>query len=239
MLAAGLVGLYLYDSTLLLSCNEAVLTPSWGSRWSILFGSERFQVRGKETLLPNPLLPHRPLYRVSWQTEGLIGLATQWTPPGNIYTPLVPLIWCMAIALFVLIPLGLFSRLGDLGIAAGVVLFYACALLALGWVWFKRDMYQCTGRRLISLAVESLTCPPFALNIVRHLSLSVPVSEDLLSVGRRLLAEEEWALAIRQMVNRVDNEIAWEAEGTERAQALSSHRRRLQQEGSACRLLNS
>ena len=238
LLVVGLVGLYLYDSTLLLSCNDGVLTPSWGSKWSIFFGSERFQVRGKEPLLPNPFLPHRPLYRLSWQTEGVIGPVPQWTPPENVYAPLAPLVWCMVIALFWFIPLGLFSRFGDLSIATGIILFYTSALTALGWIWIKRDMYQCTGKRLISLTIESLTCPPFALNLIRHLSLTVPISEDLLSAGRRLLPKSEWAQAVDQIINRVDNEVAWEEEGTARARALLSHRQQLRQEGMSCRLLN-
>lgn len=239
LLIIALVGLYLYDSTLLLSCNEGVLMPSRGGRWSVLLGSERFPVRGREPLLPNPFTPHRPLYRLSWKMEGPPGEQPAWTPPAEIYAPLAPLVWIMAGALFVLVPLGLFSRLGELGIAGGIVLFYSSALTALSWVWIRRDRYQCSTRRLLSLAVESLTCPPFALNIIRHLSLDRPVTEDLLGAGRRLLGAEPWGLAVNSLLTRMDNEIAWEDEGSARAQALLTHRQQLQQESLSCRPVNS
>jgi len=239
LLTVALVGLYLYDSTLLLSCNEGILMPSRGGRWSLLLGSERFPVRGREPLLPNPLTPHRPLYRLSWKMEGQPDAQPAWTPPADIYLPLAPLVWSMAIGLFVLVPLGLFSRLGELGIAGGIVLFYSSALSALAWVWIRREHYQCSNRRLLSLAVESLTCPPFALNIIRHLSLDHAVTEDLLGAGRRLLGTESWELAVDRLLTRMDNEIAWEDEGSARAQALLAHRQQLQQESVSCRPVNS
>lgn len=236
----SLVGLYLYDSIRLLAGNEALLCRTRGGKWSILFGSDRFQIRGKEPLLPNPFLPHRPLYRLVWQTEGLPGPVRQWTPPpGNLYFPLAPFIFGMALGLFGLIPLGLFSKFGNVTIAAGIVVFYLNALSVLTCVWIKREAYQCSGRRFASLAFESLTCPPFALNIVRHLSMAIPVSEDMLSAGRRILGENEWAEAVDQFVIRVDNEIAWEPEGSNRARALTTHRQYLQQESNSCRLLES
>ncbi len=229
---AGMAGLYLYDSAILLLCNEGILSPVRGSGWTILFGSERFQIRGKDFFMPNPALPHRPLFRLSWQTEGRGGTAQQWLPVRDIYFPLAPMVWSMFIALFCLIPLGLFSRLGMLAVVAGIVLFYASALAALVWVWVKRAAYQCSNRRFAMLAFESLTCPPFALNLIRHLSARVPVAEDLLSAGRRMVSEGDWPNALRQIIIRLDNEIAWESEGTERALALNAHRRDLLEEAS-------
>lgn len=239
LLVVGLVGLYLYDSTILLLSNEGILNPVSGSRWAVLFGSERFQIRGKEPFMPNPLLPHRPLFRLSWPTEGLVvGPIQQWSPPTNIYYPLAPMIWGMAIALFCLIPLGLFSRLGILAVVAGIALFYASTLSALAWVWMKRSQYQCSNKRFVALAFESLTCPPFALNLIRHLSAEVYVPEDLLSASRRFLSEEDWSNALGRLISRVDNEIAWESEGTDRAFALNLHRRNLLEESKSCQALN-
>lgn len=240
LLVVGMVGLYLYDSALLLASNEALLTPGRKGRWIALFGADSYQVRGKEPFLPNPLLPHRPLYRFSWNTEGLVGPSRPWSPPtGKVYAILAPSIWLMLVALFVLIPLGLFSRLGNLAIAAGIVLFYVNALIALTLAWFKRGDYEISGRRFSFLTFESLTCPPFALNLVRHLSLSVHPREDFLSVVDGCLSGTERDAALKKVITRVKSEIDWEDEGTPRAETLNLHLKYLTRESNSCRALSS
>lgn len=234
-----MVGLYFYDSSLLLSSNEALLSPGRNGRWFALFGTERFQIRGKEPFLPNPLLPHRPLYRFSWNTEGLVGPSEQWMAPADVYSILAPSIWLMLVALFVLIPLGLFSRLGNLAVAAGIIFFYVNALMALSLVWFKRSDYGLSCRRFCALAVESLTCPPFAINLVRHLSLGFQPREDFLSVVEQYLTGSERDAALARLITRVKNEIDWEDEGSPRAQTLNTHLQYLSRESDSCRALSS
>jgi hypothetical protein len=238
LLLIGMAGLYLYDSVQLLANNEVLLTPVRQNTWGALFGADSFQVRGKEPCIPNPLLPHRPLYRFSWRTEGLVGPCQPWMPPGNVYIALVPFIWTMVLALFFVIPLGFFTHLGDLAIAAGVILFYINALSALALVWFKRATLGISGKRFASLALESLSCPPFALNLVRHISLSVQPREDFLSVAGRLLSSAEWDAALRKMIVRVKNEIDWEDERTPRAETLNTHLQHLSRESDSCRALS-
>lgn len=236
---AGMVGFYLYDSALLLHGNEALLSPASGGRWVACFGSDAFPVRGRDPFLPNPLLPHRPLYRFSWITEGLVGPSRPWGARRNVYAGLTPFIWVMMMALFVAIPLGLFTGLGNLAIAAGIILFYSTAMAALAVVWFRRKEYDLTPRRFLSLAFEWLTCPPFALNMVRHLSLASSPREDLLAVVDQCLEGAGRAKALKQIATRVRNEIYWEDEGTLRARILNSHLQYLISESDACQALNS
>jgi hypothetical protein len=183
-------------------------------------------LRGKEPFVPNPLLPHRPAFPLRWQQQlaPATPAAQRWTPPPfGPYKVLAPLVWLMALALFGLIPAGLFSRYGNLAVAAGILLFYATALLALAYVWFKRGALKLTGRQVGALAFESLTCPPFALNLVRHISWRAAPTEELVSAARRLLRKDDWAATLPTVIKRIDNAIAWENEGTPRAQALAEY----------------
>jgi hypothetical protein len=225
LLIIGMAGLYLYDSALLLASNEALLCRGWRGRWIALFGAEGFPVRGKEPLLPNPLLPHRPLYRFSWNMEKpaaeQIATSQPWTPPpGKGYALLAPWVWLMSAALFVLVPLGLFSRLGHTAIAAGIVLFYAAAAVALTLTWLRRAVYALGGRQFAALAAECLFCPPLALNLIRRLSLIWPSPDDFLAVMGRYLTEPDRGAALAKMIVRLRNEIDWEDEGTPRARLL-------------------
>lgn len=233
LLVTAMAGLYLYDSARLLHSNEGVLAATLGGRWSLHFGAEHYTLRGKQPFVPNPLLPHRPVFPLRWNQ--LLAPATpaaqRWTPPPfSPYKVLAPLVWLMALALFGLIPAGLFSRYGNLAVAAGILLFYATALLALAYVWFKRGALKLTGRQVGALAFESLTCPPFALNLVRHISWRAAPAEELVSAARRLLRKDDWAATLPAVIKRVDNAIAWENEGTPRAQALAEYQASLSRE---------
>jgi hypothetical protein len=233
LLVTAMAGLYLYDSARLLHSNEGVLAATLGGRWSLHFGAEHYTLRGKQPFVPNPLLPHRPVFPLRWNQ--LLAPATpaaqRWTPPPfGPYKILAPSVWLMALALFGLIPAGLFSRYGNLAVAAGILLFYATALLALAYVWFKRGALKLTGRQVGALAFESLTCPPFALNLVRHISWRAAPTEELVSAARRLLRKDDWAATLPAVIKRVDNAIAWENEGTPRAQALAEYQASLSRE---------
>lgn len=228
-----MLGLYLYDSARLLHSNEGVLAATLGGRWSLHFGAGNYTLRGKEPFLPHPLLPHRPVFPLRWKLQVGAGVpaSQRWAPPSFApYKVLAPFVWLMALSLFGLIPAGLFSRYGNVAIAAGILLFYATALFALAYIWFQRSTLLLTGRQVGTLAFESLTCPPFALNLVRHISWRVAPSEELVSAGRRLLRKDDWTAALPVVIKRVDNAIAWENEGTPRAQALADYQASLKDE---------
>jgi hypothetical protein len=120
--------------------------------------------------------------------------------------------------------------LGNLATAAGILLFYAAALAALGYVWFKRRALRLTSRQVGALAFESLTCPPFAVNLIRHISWNAAPSEELVSAGRRLLHKDDWNATLPTLIKRIDNAIAWENEGTARSQALTEYQASLNRE---------
>jgi hypothetical protein len=233
LLVVAMLGLYLYDSARLLHANEGVLAATLGGRWSLHFGAQHYTLRGKEPFLPNPLLPHRPVFPMRWkqQLAAAAAPAQRWTPPPfGPYKVLAPCVWLMALALFGLVPAGLFSRYGNVAVAAGILLFYLAALAALAYVWFKRRVLKLTSRQVAALAFEALTCPPFALNLVRHISWAARPTEELMSAGRRLLRQDDWAATLPAAIRRIDNAIAWESEGTPRAQALAEYQASLQRE---------
>ena len=228
-----IVGLYLYDSALLLYCNEGVLIPKGRAGWVVGFGSRKVQMLGKELFVPNPLLLHRPMFRLAWAFEGG-GSAEQWAPRRNLFRSLAPLVWSMAVALFVLLPLGLFTRLGDGMLLLALGLLYLSLLASLLWLWFKRKVLNLSARQLAALSFECLVCAPFALNLVRGLSARMPVKEDLAHAARRLQAPDDWRLTRLALIARLDEEIECEEDGSERQARLRDHRRTLAEEDTPC-----
>jgi len=234
LLMASVVGLYLYDSSVLLYANEGVLIPA-GKHWRVGFGSDKARLLGKELFVPNPLLPHRPLFRLSWQFEGGASASgTDWTTRRDTFGPLVPLVWIMTLALFVFLPAGLFTRLGERMILSAILLLYLGIVLALVWLWINRARFELSRRRLAGLSFESLACSPFALNLIRKISLGMPVHEDLASAACRLQDPEDWRSTRTQMIARLSEEIEGEESDSARSRALLEHRRKLSERDAAC-----
>ena len=233
MLMLAIVGLYLYDSTLLLYCNEGILYPKGKNAWVVNFGSSNVGVFGKELYVPNPLMFHRPLFRLSWRFEG--NNPTQTVDlPSHDFSALTPMVWSIAIALSMLLPLGFFTSLGDRVLLAALLLIFGNITFALVWVWLNRTKFNLSNKRFASLAFESLICPPFALNIVRHLSLNIPVSENLVTAAQRLQQAESWNKTRLSLLARLDSEINGEEPESERFKLLLEYRQSLAIEGDEC-----
>lgn len=228
LLMAVVTGLYLYDSALLLYANEGILTLARNGKWSVAFGSRRYQILGKEVFVPNPFLPHRPLFRLAWSFEGKASKGDErWLDRVSAITPLMPLVLCMTVALFVLLPLGFFARLGDSTLLAAIALLYSSIITALVWIWVKRSVFRLSGKRFASLAFEVLVCSPFALNLVRKLSLDTPVGEDFVQAAGRLLDPQKWDATRDVLASRLDDAIESEDEKSDRVRAMVEHRGKL------------
>jgi hypothetical protein len=227
-LMAAVLALYLYDSALLLYGDEAVVSASGRGGWSVRFGS-KIQLRGKDLFLPSPLFPHRPIWRLAWRVRaGEPAGDLQWTARRALFAPLAPMIWGMAGAFFVLLPLGLFSRLGDEMVLAAVAVLYFNILALIGWLAWKRASFGVTRRRLAALAFEALVCSPFALNLVRKVSAEMPVDENLIDAARRLLRPQEWSASRAEILQRIGAELDFEEEGSPRTRALEALRAELE-----------
>lgn len=233
LLMTAIGGLYLFDSAQLLYTNEGLLSPSGKSGWKLVFGSENWRMSGRELCLPNPLLMHRPLYKYSWSFE-YASPDADLRPPRTDFLPMLPLLWLMATALFVLLPLGFFTALGDRALLSGVVLFYSTALVAIAWLMANRQKFSLSAKKLASLAFESLICPPFALNLVRHVSLAMPLRGDLVVIAHRLLGDDQWNRTHRLLLERLDEDIEGEVPGTERHARLKSRRDQLSMQKTSC-----
>jgi hypothetical protein len=222
------VALYLYDSMMLLYCNEGVLVPV-RKGWAVRFGFHEPRLRGKELFIPPPWFLHRPLFRLSWPFESGSAEATpeDWQARKKVPLPMIALVWLMAVALFVMLPLGFFTKLSHAMLLAAVVLLYLSIIALLTYIGLHRTELKLTGKQVGKYAFEFLTCPPFALNAIHAISLSQPISEDLISAARRLQDPARWTETQQQLTIRLDEEIEIEDEGSERMARLQAHRLRL------------
>jgi hypothetical protein len=233
ILVLAIVGLYLYDSVLMLAPDEGVLVQARGSKegsWRAGFGVQNYKLAGREPYLPSPLAPHRRLYRLRWSAtaEGMPDAPFIASLDNDVH--FAWLRWCtllMAGALFLLLPLGLLSRVGLEIAAAGLLVFYASALAAVWHVHRNLAAFGISKAVFVTIAVQCVACPPFGLNIVRKLCAATKPSADLIATAALLLRPEELEEMRRQCRSRLDELIELGEEGTPQSLAMIEQRARL------------
>ena len=222
------LGLVLQDSLFALAPDEALLVASWRGRWRARFGARLWTLGGREIALANPFTPQRALFRLRWRIDA--GGVAAGPPRTLVLAPelrrFAPFVWVAWTALFVLLPLGLFTRLGVPLVLAAVALLYLNNGLAfvLAWRWRKRLGVDAAG--LGKLALECLACAPYGVNLVRRLCALMAVQEDFLQAATRLLAPDTLQQVHVQCLLRLDDRIEAEPEGSARIESLRAARAR-------------
>ncbi len=225
----GLLGFYLYDSSSRVYFNEGFLIPQARKDWKVTFGSSWFRFGGKDIYLPNPLEFFRPHFRLTWALEGSRP-ERAWTPLQYPFSSLVPWLVLIALALFVLLPLGFFTRFSEPMLIAALAVLYPSIFIALIVLWRKRAAFALSPARFAALAFESLICPPLALNLIRHVSARLPLSADLLQSARRLQSPARWNKSRAEFLVRIEEEMQSEALDSPRYCLLEKARQALQED---------
>ncbi|WP_202839594.1 hypothetical protein [Luteimonas saliphila] len=169
LLAVALVALYLQDSALLLHFDE-VLVEGGGRGWRVSTGSG-LELQGRFLLVPNPLLPMRTRFRASWLRAGTTPAETADSLARYART-----LWPVRIgsALTGVVVLGAmpYSLLGSrdpLQLLAALAAAWLLIIAMFACLALRRATLQLSRRQLGKLALESLLCPPHAINLYRRL----------------------------------------------------------------------
>jgi hypothetical protein len=191
LLLAGVVALYLYDSAVLLYHNEIVLLSRRnGCRVS---GGSTFELRGRHVFLPNPLCPHRPLFRLNWPEYGEFDGNTQSVQSRRVIVALsviVPWMLLLLVLFAISLPYALFVMQTAQALLVWIAAVYAVIILILLHVYRHRKALNLSGRAVAAIALDALLCAPFALNIVRKISLRQRFDGDLRVVAATRLSPQ-------------------------------------------------
>jgi hypothetical protein len=206
--------LYLHDCIVLAYRNEVVAYRlPLGYRVTFPRNSASF---GKRLMIRLPLgTPFYPAYRLFWSPS---------PPPSEDAAPdaawvgafhareaalsarLLPGTIALALCILALMPLGLYF----------LPILYALALLPFIYLFiffqlrqlarFHAD-YPLAREKFWLLVVESLICPPSAINLVRKVSLSLPVTVDLVAFADALLPPEARQGVVNGVIERIEESL--------------------------------
>lgn len=199
---------YLYDAALLLKPEEGLLRKSRRG-WLAQLASQGFELRQNWLLWPSIFAIHQPVYRLRWN-------ATQITLPGDVM-PATALatharsfrafalpLYLLGALLFMALPASLLVLHSELAQLITLALIYLCTACISVLAWHHHKSDRPTAR---SIAVQILLCPPFALNVVRKLSLAYVPQPDLLQTAHALMDTPQWSAFAQQVQSVMQSEM--------------------------------
>jgi hypothetical protein len=219
---------YLYDSSVLLYSNETVFICDGSQRWSATSGWIGFLVGGRSLCALNPFTPHRPSFRLSWDFDALPeGNDLSWAERAQRNSKLRPWTLAAGVALYVLLPLGMFTSLGRYAVIPALFLLYGSTIVALIQLRRSESLLALSRKRFWGFAFECMACPPFAVNMVRRMTLAEWIKEPVPLAAVRLLDAERWNELRQQCMSRIDDAIQLVAEDSPELKALEAQKQRL------------
>ncbi|WP_043692323.1 hypothetical protein [Luteibacter sp. 9133] len=221
-LLLGVVGMYVYDATLLLYHNEVVFFERRDGRWSFSVGTE-FELAGRHVYVPPLFAPTRALLRLRWSSQ---------KEPGNP-APLHGLrAWragVTATTLPVLVVALLFAAMpavlaGNVyGLLGWMIALYAAIGAAVWRVWRMRRITGLAGKTFSGMASDALLCAPYALNLVRKQGARAAERFDLFAVAHALLDADERRRLGDAIRTRLQRQLDIEEAGSDRQQQLQTY----------------
>lgn len=202
-LIAGAIALYLYDTAMLLYSNE-VLFVHGRRRWHASLGS-RFMLGGRFVALPGGLLPGTAMFRGCWGRVGMAPTSLHTSLPDFLRAirPLQWASWLLAVLLFAAMPACLIWRPTSHLMLALVLAFYGTALGCGVYLVAQRKRLGLRGRMLSSAVVDVLACPPFAVNVVRRVTLAVGPAATPAVFAQQVLTSDGYHALCRDIQARL------------------------------------
>jgi hypothetical protein len=204
-LLAGIVAFYLYDAAMRLHVDELVVWPRRAG-WAATTGGN-VQWRGGYLFLPSPWTPWRPLLRLSWMRATDVAADTALARVQVLRDALRPLqvgVILMAILLFVALPALLLTWRQASALLVLLCLVYALSTAMVIQLVRRRDALGLSRGALWSIAIDTLACPPFALNVVRKVALRQTLAVDGLAFAAAVLPEAALGRLRPSLLARLD-----------------------------------
>jgi hypothetical protein len=208
LLPLGACGLYLFDSVMLFYSNELLFLQARGGRWRFSAGSSRFILFGRAVCMPNPLMPNRPQFRVRWSDRDPRADREDLAEVERFTSALRPVQYLVLTLLLLLLalPVELIWFGTGVELLALFAAFYGVILVTLGCIYARRDDLRVSGKAFAMLCVDSLACAPFAINLVRKLSMRRSLAGNPIGFARNAFNPETFAELVRAVCGRVDDE---------------------------------
>ena len=228
LLVIGVTGFYLFDSAMLIYTNELIFLETNG-RWCFSSPEKKPQVLKKFHYFPNPLRPDKHIFLLYWTASESSNYESKNIELRKLFLALNPLRY-MTLFLYILILLGLplvaFTLGSGLGLLLLIEAIYLTILLMLIHVYLLKDMLGLSGKTVAKLSFDSLMCAPFALNLLRKITLQHPLG-DPVEFASKAFDTATFANLIEGLCLQVDQRLLVADEGSALYKDLNTYRDRI------------
>ena len=107
-----------------------------------------------------------------------------------------------------------------------MIIFSAVYTLIVGvliYLFTQKNNLQLTNNKFISIAFESIVCPPFALNMVRKITLNYSISTDPYIFSKKVFDENTYDLFITDLCKFIEENMKFFEEDSHRYIELSEY----------------
>ena len=229
LLIVGIFFFYIYDSVILVSSNQLFFIKSLG-RWSVSFPSDRWRIMGKMLHIPNPATPYNLLFIASLDEPSGTSRIKSKEMTSLMANVNYIQIFVMLLMLLMLIVFPLVTYNHGLGSTALIILMliYLTIIVMICYLYIKKEFYGLSNTNFTALAFESIACPPFALNILRKLSLKCPFQQDPIKFAVKNLDVASFKTFKEQLAESLAEQLEWEVEEcSPRSLYLGKYRKKL------------
>ena len=168
LLLLGILAFYLFDASLLLYADEVAFVK-YGGKWSAPVGAG-FMLAGRYLALPGLWSPGAPVFRSVRRAPA----AEERPAVDALLAVLRPLRWparLVALLLFLVVPVSLLVNLAPRLMLGLLGSLYLTSVLSVAYVARRRAALGLSRRDVAAIAFDVIACPPFAINLVRRVTL--------------------------------------------------------------------
>lgn len=237
LIVLGLAGFYIYDSAKILFFNEFYMQKGFRKTFTSKTQTHLFSFLKKYLMLPDFIFPHHLCFKVRWTIKDTSdNETTQQNDVSSILKISKTLkkiqfsIYLNTVLCMVLLPIALILKMSYEILAVLIILIYVINIINAIWVFFHRKSLSLTKMKLANLWIDALFCPPFALNILKKISLNCDVKTDAIFVCKALLDDESFQELLKQIDTDIQ-QLKMNSDNESFIQQLSSKQKKLIQLG--------
>jgi hypothetical protein len=229
LLVLGVFGLYCYDSLMLLNFNELIFIR-FKKKWSYKFPILSFQLLRKFPFLPNLLTPNIALFQVFWPTCDQDVNFKEFDIFIKSLIPVQVISVILLVLMFVCLPIVAFKYGSGTNLLIVFFVIYILIISILIYLFTQKNNLKLSNTKLVSVTFESIVCPPFALNIVRKISLNYPMNVDPYIFTKEMFDEETKKSFKKNLCIIIDKKMNFLEKDSERFIELNNYLNQIQSE---------
>jgi hypothetical protein len=203
------IGLYIFDSSMLMYANEMVLVRK-ASEWQIVLPGGRWELMRKHPYVPNPFTPHHGLIRATWYPRAENGEGYEGYDKAGLLEmeaalrPVQALTLSLLALLLVGLPCALLVVRTQSAFLIALAFIYFNIIFMLAIVFSRRRDFRLANTAFAKLAFDSLACAPLAINMVRRLYLRHGLRSNALSFLGDICGRKAVSAVAAQLIMKVD-----------------------------------